>query len=51
MGKNFSNKMDPMVPNQSNVAMQMSETLKSIKSQGIERDLIERQTINGRSTF
>ena len=43
--------MDPMVPNQSNVAMQMSETLKSIKSQGIEWTSIERQTIEWRSTI
>ena len=43
--------VDPMVPNQSNVAEPMSETVKSIESRGIERVLIERWTIDRRSTI
>ena len=39
-----------MYPNWSNVAEQMSETLKSIESREIEWDSIERRTIDGRST-
>ena len=42
--------IDPMVSNWSNVAEQMSETLKSIESRRIERFLIERRSIDRRST-
>ena len=40
-----------MVPNRSDVAEQMSETLKSIESQGIKQDLIKCRTINKRCTI
>ena len=42
--------IDPMVSNWSNVAEQMSETLKSIESRENKWDWIDRRTIDGRST-
>ena len=43
--------VDQTVPNPSNVAEQMSETLKLIESLGIERTLIEGRTIKRHCTI
>ena len=43
-------KVDSMVPNRSNVAEPMSETLVSIECRRIKRDLIEHRTIDRHST-